>query len=90
MRTAISPARPVARASWRLATLEHAISSTNATTQMRIEMDSRGPALSLSRRSRTMTRSVAFEAGYCAASRLTMVLISCCAAGHVTPGLRRP
>ncbi len=89
-RSDISRLRETARASWRLATFAHAMSSTTPTNPSRISSDARtGPTVT-SRSSRVSGASWALVSGYCAAMSRSMRSRSACADASVTPDLSRP
>ena len=89
-RTANSLARLVARASSRLATLEHAISSTNSTAPISRKSAGRGSPTTSSWSENRLTTQFVFVSTYCLWRRTAIVSICACAAAMVTPGFRRP
>jgi len=87
-RTAISFCRDAPRASIRLATFAHAISSTQPTAASRISKAGRAGPATRSFSGTTSTPRGALPA-YCLFKRLTIVLISACASARDTRGLSR-
>jgi len=89
-RTAISCARPAARASIRLARLTHAISSIAVTAPSSTYNIGRAVDTSVSNSGRTVAPLPLLVLGYSCSSWRAMPLISAVAASTVTPLRRRP
>ena len=85
-RMAISRSRTVARASSRLATFTHAISSTKPTAPARISRVGRALPTRSSCSGLSWMRQF-LSSGYCASRLPAMTFISACACSSVTPGL---